>query len=71
LLEGLHVLDRIRDVFLKCKRVSVENVLTLTLLILLIFGLLVYGLGKVATAADEQAGRDYALLMKPERNLQT
>jgi len=44
-------------------------VLTLTLLILLIFGLLLYGLCKVATDADEQAERDYALL-KLERNLQ-
>jgi hypothetical protein len=33
--------------------------------------LLVYGLRKVATDADEQAERDYALLMKLKRNLQT
>ena len=44
--------------------------LTLTLLILLIFDLLVYGLCKVATDADEQAERDYTLLMKLERSVQ-
>jgi hypothetical protein len=42
-------------------------VLTLTLLILLIIGVLVGGMCEVAANADEQAERDYAHLMKLRR----
>ena len=41
--------------------------LTLTLLILLIFGLLVCGMCEIAANADEQAERDYTLLIKLKR----
>jgi hypothetical protein len=46
-----------------------NTVLTLTLLILLIFGLLVCGMCEVAANADEQSERDYAGLMKHKRTL--
>jgi hypothetical protein len=46
-------------------------VVTLTLLILLIFGLLVCGMCEIAANADEQAERDYTLLIKLKRNTQT
>jgi len=45
-------------------------VLTLTLLILLISGLLVCGMCEIAANADEQAERDYTLLIKLKRNTQ-
>ena len=41
------------------------------LLILLVFGLLVDGLCKVAADADEQTRRDYGLLMELKRNIRT
>ena len=45
--------------------------LTLTLLILLIIGVLVGGMCEVAANADEQAEYDYALLVKLRRNPKT
>ena len=45
--------------------------LTLSLLIFLIIGVLVCGMCELAANADEQAERDYALLMKLTRNLKT
>ena len=45
--------------------------LTLTLFIILIFGLLVCGMCEVAANADEQAERDYTLLMKLKRDTRT
>jgi len=56
---------------LSADRLGVEQVLTLILLILLVFGLLVDGLCKVAADADEQARRDYGLLLKLKRNVRT
>lgn len=47
------------------------TVLTLTLVILLIIGVLVGGMCEVAANADEQAERDYALLMRLTRNPKT
>jgi len=46
-------------------------VLTLTLFILLIFGLLVCGMCAVAANADEQAERDPTILMKLKRDTRT
>jgi hypothetical protein len=46
-----------------------NKVLTFTLLILVVFGLLVCGMCEVAANADDQAERDYAALMKHKRTL--
>lgn len=45
--------------------------LTLSLLILLIIGLLVRGMCEVAANADQQVERDWALHVKHTRNLKT
>jgi hypothetical protein len=47
------------------------TVLTLSLLILLIIGVLICGMCEVAANADDQAERDYALLVKLTRNPKT
>ena len=47
------------------------TVLSLSLLILLIIGVLICGMCEVAANADEQAERDYALLVKLTRNPKT